>query len=275
MTTTELAPRAAADLDTLPDVEPDTTPALPPGLIAAASNLLGDGVAGIFAAMADGFEHMKWAEQEIAAAQARHPGHADRIWHAFSLLLANPGLQRMAYELVYRAHCREILDRVAAGEDTRPGTAAEVCSAMVNTSLLAPLTSAASGLYLRMWQAAGLPELDEITGASGHHEALERSTIDDHERSARRRLATADRRLGDIACRGLHNSVKVDCSYARTGELAAAAAHNQVTTRPKTSAPAPTGTKPAASTAPPTTAAAPTRTTAITRGGLGVPRRTR
>lgn len=55
----------------------------------------------------------------------------------------------------------------------------------------------------------------------------------------------------------------------------AAASHNQVTARPKTSAPAPTGTTPATTTAPRTTAAAPTRNTAITRGGLGVPPRTR
>jgi hypothetical protein len=85
--------------------------------------------------MADAFERMEWAEQEIAAAQARHPQQAGRIWHSFSLFQPNPGLGRMTSEMVYRSHCREILDRVAAGEDTRPGTAAEGCCALRNTSL--------------------------------------------------------------------------------------------------------------------------------------------
>jgi hypothetical protein len=85
--------------------------------------------------MADAFERMEWAEQEIAAAQARHPQQAGRIWHSFSLFQPNPGLGRMTSEMVYRSHCREILDRVAAGEDTRPGTAAEGCCALRNMSL--------------------------------------------------------------------------------------------------------------------------------------------
>ncbi|MGW4527830.1 hypothetical protein [Amycolatopsis sp. NPDC004378] len=60
----------------------------------------------------------------------------------------------------------------------------------------------------------------------------------------------------------------------------AAAAHNQATVPARTSAPATTGTKPAATSAPATTAARttaapPTRNTAITRGGFGVPHRTR
>ncbi|MGW4528852.1 hypothetical protein [Amycolatopsis sp. NPDC004378] len=220
MTTTELAPHATADLDTSPTAEPDTASALPADLITAAGALLGDDANGIFAVMAGAFERMEWAEEEIAAAQARHPRQASQIWHSFSLLVPNSGLERMSYERVYRAHCREILDRVAAGEDTRPGTAAEICCAMLNTSLLAPLTSAATGLYMRMYQAAGLPQFDELAESSRHHEALEHSLIDDHERFARRQLSMADRRLGDIDCHGRHHGEEVSCVYAPVGQLA-------------------------------------------------------
>ncbi len=130
-------------------------------------------------------------------------------------------MKRMESERVYRSHCREILDRVAAGTDTRPGTAAEVCCAMLSISLLAPLTSAATGLYMRMWLTAGFPEFDEITESSRHHEALEKSLIDDYERFARRKLAVAGRRHGDITCSGRHHGEAVDCAYTPNRQLAA------------------------------------------------------
>jgi hypothetical protein len=223
MTTTALVLPATDALDTSPALGPDTASALPADLITAAGALLGDDARGIFAVMAGAFERMEWAEEEIAAAQARHPRHADRIWHSFSLLVPNSGLERMSYERVYRAHCREILDRVAAGEDTRLGTAVfagEICCALLDTSLLAPLTSAATGLYMRMYQAAGHPQFDELAESSRHHEALEHSLIDDHERFARRQLSMDDRRLGDIDCHGHHHDEEVSCVYAPAGQLA-------------------------------------------------------
>lgn len=190
--------------------------------LAAVDDLLGDDAAGIFAVMADVFERMEWGEQEIAAAQARHPRYADRIWHSFSLLVPNTGLERMSSEMVYRAHCRELLDRVAAGEDTRPGTAAEGCCVLRNTSLLAPLTSAATGLYMRLWHAAGLPEIEGFAEARTHYEALNKSLIDDHEQEVRRKVAMPDRRLGDIDCHGRHHGKEVDCVYGPAGQLASA-----------------------------------------------------
>lgn len=88
---------------------------------------------------------MEIAEEEIAAAQKRHPGTSDRLYHSFMLLV--PSHERMEYEPVYRSHCRELLDRVAAGGDTRIGTAAEVCCALHDVSLATPLRSSAAGLY--------------------------------------------------------------------------------------------------------------------------------
>ena len=88
---------------------------------------------------------------------------------------------------MYRSHCRELLDRVAHGADTRPGTAAECCAALSEASLRAPLHSSAVGLYARMWRLAGLPPT-ALTEVSGHYEALDGALIDDHEAWLRRRL---------------------------------------------------------------------------------------
>ncbi|MFC8532065.1 hypothetical protein [Nocardia sp. NPDC057227] len=158
------------------------------------------------------FERMEWAEEEIVAARARNPRRADRIHHSFCLL--NSHHDRMATEFVYRSHCRELLDRVATDQDTRPATAAEICCAMLQISLFSPLRSSAASLYFRMWQAAGFPEIPEITAASSNHEALEKDRIDDHEHFARRKLAVLDRQLGEIVCAGQHHGESVDCTYS-------------------------------------------------------------
>lgn len=197
MTTSSLYPR------------PDTASASPSAgagdLASLVDSVLGGGLAGIF-------ERMDWAEDEIKKARARHPKHSDRLYHSF--LLLTPTHERMATEFVYRAHCRELIDRVAAGADTRPGTAAEVCCAMLEVTLRTPIRSAAFGLYLRMWHAAGFPDYPEFTEWRGHHEALEQTTIDDHELFARRKLAVADRHLGAIDCSGQHHGDDVNCVYA-------------------------------------------------------------
>lgn len=121
---------------------------------------------------------MTWAEAEIDAAQRRHSAVADQIWRSFRLLQPTHALMRN--EMVYRAHCAELLDRVAHGADTRPGTAAECCIALCEVSLQVPLSTSAAGLYARMWRLAGLPPV-ELADASDHYEALEGSAIDDHE----------------------------------------------------------------------------------------------
>lgn len=161
-------------------------------------------------------DQWEWAEEEIQKACAQHPREADRIWHT-GISLFFPTHERMKLELVYRAHCRELLARVVAGEDTRPGTAAEVICLMHNTSLLSPLTSAATGLYMRMYQKAGLPEIPEFAEMLVNYEAIERFRIDDHEAEAREKLAVPSRVVPkDITCRGQHHGEDVDCVYARS-----------------------------------------------------------
>lgn len=164
-----------------------------------------------------GLDQVMWAEEEIAAAQLRHPARADEIWHSFALL--TPFHERMSSELVYRAYCREILERVAANHDTRPATAIEVVLALLEVSLAAPLNTAAAGLYFRMWKAAGMPEIDPEGHAADltHYEAIEGSRIDEYEAETRRRVRRDDRTLPKrITCCGLHNGETVQCHYAAT-----------------------------------------------------------
>jgi hypothetical protein len=133
------------------------------------------------------------AEEEISAAQRRHPAASDRIWRNFRLLQPPAdGLTRN--DLVYRAHCRELLDRVAADADTRPGTAAECCLALCEVSLRVPLNTGAAGLYSRMWRLAGLPPV-VLADAGVHYEALEGALIDEQEAMLRRRLQQPWRQL--------------------------------------------------------------------------------
>jgi hypothetical protein len=193
---------------------PDETP--PAQLAGSAPVLdLAAAVAGIAGSLAPLFDGMEWADDEIRLASLRHPDQADRLYHAFALL--RPTHDRMSTEFVYRAHARELLNRVAVGGDTRPGTNVEVVCALMATSMLAPLRSSAVGLYMRLWQAAGLPDIGEgFAEDARHHEALEASTIDDHEAFARGKLADPARRLGNIECKGWHHGEPTTtCRYAR------------------------------------------------------------
>jgi hypothetical protein len=94
------------------------------------------------------------AEEEIEAAQKEHgepigPGDGP-IWNSF--LLLRPTHPCMEQEFIYRAHCRELLDRRAKGEDTRPGMSVEVVLGLSEASKHAPLTSSGAGLYLKLFR---------------------------------------------------------------------------------------------------------------------------
>jgi hypothetical protein len=168
----------------------DSAPALDPASNPAAREVLGGSFMEAFDSAMRG---MEWAEDEIEKAGREHPEHVDLIWHSFHMLA--PTHELMMTEMVYRAHCREILARVIAGEDTRPGTAAECCIACCQTSQLAPMNVAGVGLYMRMWKAAGFPEIDYPVE---HHEALRGEAINEHERTLRRQLSCESRQLPDV-----------------------------------------------------------------------------
>ncbi|MFI6220081.1 hypothetical protein ACIBEH_05965 [Nocardia salmonicida] len=154
-----------------------------------------------------------WAEDEISRAQQRHPDVADVLHHSFSLLTATH--ERMATEFVYRAHARELIERVATGVSTKPGTSVEVVLLLMRVSLVTPLNTTAFGLYLRMWRQAGLPDLGgPIEDLDGHYEAIHASGIDDFEAIARRKLAKPSRVLTLVACEGRHLGEPADCRFA-------------------------------------------------------------
>ncbi|WP_344099944.1 hypothetical protein [Myceligenerans crystallogenes] len=176
----------------------------------------------------------KWAEQEIAAAIGRHPAQRDLLFHGFALLTPTHAL--MSTEFVARSHFRELLERLAIGADTRPGTAAEICCACCDASLTAPLTSAVTGLYLRMWAKAfpGVP----VTDLGDHYEAIEGSAIDVLETSSRRALTRTDRTLTTITCTGVHHGEQVSCTFAAGPDGQRPTRRPRATARKPTAAPA-------------------------------------
>lgn len=178
----------------------------------------------IWAEVEAGLALAEWADDEIGHAVKDHPEAENDLFHSFKLMRPTLTADAWKTEFVFRSHCRELLDRIARGEDTRPGTAAECCLAMSRVSMEVPLHGAAAGFYLRMWKLAfpGHVVDDEITV---HHEALYSGQMDDHERIIRRKLRQPKRHLGalDITCDGMHWGQKVACKYVRPDEDRAAA----------------------------------------------------
>jgi hypothetical protein len=174
---------------------------------------LADLVPEISSVLADTLNLMDLADEEIDNACARHPvQYRDTLFHSFGLL--HPTLPRMTSAFVYRSHCQELLTRVVRGEDTRPGTAAEVCCLCADISTQVPLNSPAAGLYFRMW-AQAFPHTPVADDRRAHHEALYADRINDYEQLARAKLAVDDRVLGTITCSGRHHTMKVTCHYAQ------------------------------------------------------------
>ncbi|MBF6370094.1 hypothetical protein IU469_30955 [Nocardia puris] len=178
----------------------------------------------ILSAVTDTLDQAQLAEEEIAAAQSRLRGPRHRqtrstVWHAFSLL--TPTHPRMTHSMVYRAHCRELLDRVVSGTPTQPGTAAEILMALSEANSIAPLTTPAFGLWLRMWRTAGLPPVESAGDSEVHYQAIAADRIDELERQSRSKLAVPTRVLGEIDCHGYHHGEPVDCLYNRRRSRAA------------------------------------------------------
>jgi len=165
--------------------------------------------------------------------------HADQLYHAFPLL--QPTSDLMETEMVYRSHCRELLDRVVAGDDTRPPTHAEVAIVCSRTSLLAPLTTAGVTVYMRAWQRAFPDHADVLGTGEAHYEYIAGGHADEIERGLRRRLTVAGRRLQKVACAGRHHGAPAPgCPYLappeqltlgidRSGKKAAATSEGQTT----------------------------------------------
>jgi hypothetical protein len=150
------------------------------------------------------------ADAEVRRAQGRHPGQADLVYHAWPILIRPYWLPSVGF--IYAGHIRELLDRVAAGQDTRPGTAAEIAAGLARILNL-KFPHALAGLYHRMWVAAFPDNLlyEGQDRAAAWYEQDAGSEMDVHEAELRRRLRQPRRCLpDDITCDGGHG----DCRFA-------------------------------------------------------------
>jgi hypothetical protein len=162
-----------------------------------------EGLRDLLGVVASTVSLMEIAEAEIEFAQFRHgeqPVARDEsgkvispkrhLWRSFRLLRPT-GVMGDRAEFVYRSHCIQILDRVAAGEDTRQATDAEMVLALAETSLAAPLKASAAGLYMRLFARAFPDQAEQIWGdldrAVEDYERLYRSQIDEDEAFLRRK----------------------------------------------------------------------------------------
>jgi hypothetical protein len=140
---------------------------------------------------------LEWAEDEIERAQRRHGEVGNGpIWKAFKLLRPPYSMP----EPIFRAHCRELLDRVAHGEDTRPATDAEMMYALSEVSLATPLPGGASCLYMRLIRRAWPEKWDEEFKREIDLDAYEHvhgRAADDYEMWLRHKLTQPRRRGTD------------------------------------------------------------------------------
>lgn len=113
------------------------------GLFTAASEILGGSLSGT---ITQTFRCMEIAEEEIAAAKARHPLLTAQLHDGFRELCP-PAVLREAGERLYRAYCREVLARIVTGSPLGTATTAELLAVLQAMSLSAPLERAATVLY--------------------------------------------------------------------------------------------------------------------------------
>jgi hypothetical protein len=176
--------------------------------LALAEKVLGFELGGIVSM----FAQLDWAEEEIEAAQRRHRIKAPVLYHAFRLL--EPTLPLMRTEFVYRAHCRELLDRLATGGDTRPGTDAEMAIVCSEMSQVAPLNTAGVTVYMRCWRRA-FPDKDVFGKHVPHYEHIASGEADILENGLRRKLSNVSRVIGAVQCEGRHHGERVFCPYTK------------------------------------------------------------
>lgn len=102
------------------------------------------------------FDMMEWCENEIDQACARH-NNPDLKQNAFAYLQPPPIIYDFAglVEPLYRAYCRELLDRMNHHGYTKthlnPGTYAEILLALMHLSIKTPITDPATYAYARAY----------------------------------------------------------------------------------------------------------------------------
>lgn len=87
------------------------------------------------------FACMEVAEEVIAASGCSHTDGSK----GFAIMCPSPPMRGKAPE-VFKHHCQELLTRVLAGDDTRPGTETEVLCVLMAAATKAPLNAAGLAL---------------------------------------------------------------------------------------------------------------------------------
>ncbi len=141
-------------------------------------------------AIANAFRRMEVAEEEIRAAVARYPNRSSEIDAAFGYLYPTAVLNELGDE-VFRAHCREILERAAHGDDLERGTTAEVLAVLSRGSQVAHLSRIGTLLYMELFGRLFPEEAEVLENPEGGPEpdAYERECMADLEEELRRRVA--------------------------------------------------------------------------------------
>lgn len=134
------------------------------------------------------FRCMSVAEEVIARLKAT----PEQAQEAFGVLKPSPILRTFSMEL-YERHAEEIVRRVMAGQDVRPGTKAEVLAMMSETSLKAPLNQPGQALTEALFREL-FPKSHALRGMGMTSEWHVRQVQEDFE-EAKRRLSQ-DRRCG-------------------------------------------------------------------------------
>jgi len=137
------------------------------------------------------FERIAIAEGQISAAKERDPANAERYDASFMLLVPT---DTILSDRLYTHHCREILGRVAVGEDTRPGTNAEVLGALSMATNIAPPGRTLSLAYARLFEEI-MPEHGELADTLTDSVGKEHypGDVDELIETTRRKLSVADR----------------------------------------------------------------------------------
>lgn len=149
---------------------------------------------GLFDGLGAMFEQMEIAEDEIVKARGgnEEPGD-DPVWKSFTIL--RPYAEMV--DFVYRAHCRELIERVKSGADTTPATDAEMAVMFSNVTLEHPVKPAAAGLYMRIFKRAFPDKFPQVMTERDleAYELVHGDEMDELERFTRDRLAQSGRVL--------------------------------------------------------------------------------
>jgi hypothetical protein len=142
------------------------------------------------------FNAMEIAEDEIDRAMRLYPESKNAIWNAFKMLQM-PAIFRGKSDKLYRAYCRELLARVAKGEDVRPATDAELIVNIAEASLAAPPTRTAGYLYMTLFHKIfGSEAYDDLGLDDGaKYMIVPQSAVDELHGTLRNKGAVDERAL--------------------------------------------------------------------------------